>query len=84
MKKKIKKEILYLAQSIFDDVDYNKILNYLNNDRLNDLRLFISDNMEMYDNIFMLNKEDQNLKRQLELLNHLENIILEEYLEMIE
>lgn len=84
MKKDIKKQILELAQSIFDDKEYNKVLNYLNSNRLNDLRLFISDKMELCENIFMLTKEDENLKKQVELLNELENIILEEFLETIE
>lgn len=84
MKKEIKKQILELAQSIFDDNQYSKILNYLNQNRINDLRLFISDQMDFHETVFILNREDDNLRSQIELLNELENVILEEYLEIAE
>lgn len=84
MKKKVKNEILYIAQSILNDNEYSKVLKYVNNNRLNDLRLFISEKMEFYDMLHIVNNEDELLKTQLELCNELENIILEEFLENVE
>ena len=84
MKKDIKNQILELAQSMFDEDDYEKVVNYLKKERLNDLRLFIADKMEMCEDICMLTIEDENLKNQVKLLNELENIILEEFLENVE
>ena len=82
MKEKIKNDILFLAQSIFTNEEYNRVINYLNDNRLNDLRLMISDKLEVMNNIAIIDRENQVLQKQIHLCDKLEDVILEEFLEI--
>ncbi len=83
IKKRVANEILNISQSILDDDEYAKVLNYINTNRINDLRLFISEKMEFYDTLSIIDNEDEQIKLQLKLCDKLENIIMEEFLENV-
>tara|TARA_R110002124_G_scaffold281430_1_gene455677 strand:+ start:24771 stop:25022 length:252 start_codon:yes stop_codon:yes gene_type:complete len=80
MEERIKKEILFLAHSILNDDEYNKILYYLNNNRINDVRLLISTHID-YLNELMMDDEEELLKQQLKLCDKLEDMVLNELIE---
>jgi hypothetical protein len=81
MKKESRIEILNLAQSIFEDNDYNVILNLLNSNRINVLRIFISEQLELMEAIYYLDKDNEVLKTQIEFCDKLEDIIMDLFLE---
>lgn len=80
MKESIKNDILFLAQTIFNNEEYAKMINYLNHDRLNDLRLMISDKLEVMNNVVIVDRENRVLQKQIQLCNKLEDIILDEFI----
>tara|TARA_R110000822_G_scaffold73853_13_gene177629 strand:+ start:2896 stop:3147 length:252 start_codon:yes stop_codon:yes gene_type:complete len=82
MNKKVRQEVLNLSQSIFEDEDYNKVLLLLNTNRLNQLRLFVNEKLELMEIVFHLNKDDEVLRTQIELCDKLENIVIDAFLEV--
>ena len=49
MDKKLKLQIINLAKFVFEDVEYIKFMYYLNNNKFNDLRLFVDEKLELLD-----------------------------------
>lgn len=86
MKESIKKEILFLAQTVLTPNEYNKMLLYLDVNRLNDIRLLISEKMDLLSVVegFEENSENNTLNTQLMLCDRLENLIVNEFLETID
>lgn len=84
MNKKLRKQILYLSQNIFDDLEYNEMLYLLNKEKYNNLRVYIADKLEYYELMFSFDKDNEVLKKQIEDCNELENVIIDFYLQQIE
>lgn len=86
MKESIKKEILFLAQTVLTPSEYNKMLLYLDVNRLNDIRLLISEKMDLLSVVegFEEDSENNTLNTQLMLCDRLENLIVNEFLETID
>lgn len=80
MTKKIRIQILNLAQSIFDDSEYNKILGYLNQNKLVALRYYIEEKTELLSILSEMDNTDASLKVQLNLCNQLEDCVVDAYL----
>jgi len=51
MEEKVKNEIRNLASSIFEDVEYQKVILMLETKRFNELRLFVNEKYELLDAI---------------------------------
>lgn len=83
MEERIKKEILFLAHSIFENDDYVKVMRYLNDNRINDVRLIISNHID-YLNEMIINDDEELLQHQLKLCDKLEDIIINELVENVE
>jgi hypothetical protein len=83
MQKQIRNQILNLAQSVFDDAQFNKVVQYLNNNRLTDLRLFLDETTELLSIVSEMDPTNQVLIVQLKLSNQLEDMVLDAYLESV-
>lgn len=81
MDKTVKLEILNLAQSIFDDRQFNIIITCLDVKNYNRLRLFVAEQMELLEAIFVLHPDDMVLRSQLEMCNKLEDLVMDIYIE---
>lgn len=51
MEEKVKSEIRNLAATIFEDVEYQKAIMYLETGRFNEMRLFVNEKYELLDAI---------------------------------
>jgi len=80
MNNEIKLEILNLAQSVFDDRQFNIILTCLDMQNYNRLRLFVAEQMELLEAIFVLHSDDMVLRTQVELCNKLEDLVMDVYI----
>jgi len=79
MDKKLKLQIINLAKFVFEDVEYIKFMYYLNNNKFNDLRLFVDEKLELLD---LLPKNEIILK-QLQYCDELEDIVVDLYIEVM-
>lgn len=83
MNKPTKQKILNLSKFVFEDNDYNKVVNYINNNKINDLRLLIADRSELLDILNGLETNNEVLSLQLKNCVELEDIIFEYFLNHI-
>ncbi len=81
MQKQIRNQILNLSRLIFNENEFNKILFYLDNDLLVDLRLFIDEKAELLVAISEMDSSNNELNQQITLCNELEDIVIDAYLE---
>lgn len=81
MQKQIRNQILNLSRLIFNENEFNKILFYLDNDLLVDLRLFIDEKVELLVAISEMDGSNNELNQQITLCNELEDIVIDAYLE---
>ena len=81
MQKQIRNQILNLSRLIFNENEFNKILFYLDNDLLVDLRLFIDEKVELLVAISEMDSSNNELNQQITLCNELEDIVIDAYLE---
>ena len=81
MQKQIRNQILNLSRLIFNENEFNKILFYLDNDLLVDLRLFIDEKAELLVAISEMDGSNNELNQQITLCNELEDIVIDAYLE---
>ena len=80
MTNKIRLQIKNLAQSIFTDVEFNKVMYYLDTSKFNDLRLLVDEKLELLE---ALNEFESTevLLTQIKFCNELESIVMGVYLE---
>jgi len=83
MQKQIRNQVLNLAQAVLDDVQFNKVVYYLDNNKLTDLRLLLDEQTELLSIIAEMDPTNQVLMTQLKLSNQLEDLVLDAYLESI-
>lgn len=81
MQKQIRNQILNLSRLIFNENEFNKILFYLDNGLLVDLRLFIDEKAELLVAISEMDSSNNELNQQITLCNELEDIVIDAYLE---
>lgn len=80
MTNKIRLQIVNLAQSIFSDEEFNKVMYYLDNLKYNDLRLLVDEKLEYIESLNAFESTNV-LLAQINFCNELENIVMEVYLE---
>jgi hypothetical protein len=83
MDKKVKQEIINLSQSIFEDTDYNIVMLLINTNRLNQLRLFVNEKLELMEAVAHLTIDDESLRLQIALCSKLEDIVINAFLETV-
>ena len=82
MTKQVRLQIINLAQSIFNDVEFKRVILYLNHNKLNDLRLFIDEKLELLEALNTFNG-DEVILEQINFCDELENIVMNSYLETL-
>ena len=82
MTKQVRLQIINLAQSIFNDVEFKRVILYLNHNKLNDLRLFIDEKLELLEALNTFNG-DEVILAQINFCDELENIVMNSYLETL-
>ena len=80
MNKEVRLEVLNLSKSIFSDREFNAIAYYLQEERYNRLRLFIAEQMELLEAVFVLDPDDEVIATQIRMCNKLEDLVINEYL----
>lgn len=80
MNKEIRLEVLNLSKSIFSDREFNAIAYYLQEKRYNRLRLFIAEQMELLEALFVFDPDDEVVATQVRMCNKLEDLVINEYL----
>lgn len=77
-----KEKILNLSKFIFEDIEFNKIQLLLKRNRLNDIRLIVSEKIELLELIKNSSEYNDILDLQIKYCNELEDIVLDYYLEL--
>jgi len=77
-----KEKILNLSKFIFEDIEFNKIQLLLKRNRLNDIRLIVSEKIELLELIKNSSEHNDILDLQIKYCNELEDIVLDYYLEL--
>ena len=80
MTNKVRLQIINLAQSIFTDVEFTKVMYYLDNNKFNDLRLFVDEKLELLEALNSFESTDV-LLAQINFCDELESIVMGVYLE---
>ena len=83
MKDQVKQEVINISKMIFDDGEYSHIERLINNDDLNELRLYVSDKLEFFELMFSFDRDNEVLKEQIKKCNELDNIVIDCYIEKI-
>jgi len=73
--------LLNLAKTIFDDEDYNIIVNYLNERSFNNLRLFVENKLERLKAKLILYKNDSVLEAQIERCEEMDTLATNLYID---
>lgn len=82
MDKKTFNEILNIASSVLTEEEYNNLVYLIKNNRWNALRIFTSDKLEELEILSVLDRDNQVLRKEIELCNRLVDIVLDVYLEV--
>ena len=83
MKKQLKEQIINLLKTICEDAEYNTCARYIENNQLNNLRLFIAEKYELLSAISELSPNDIVLSTQLTQCDILEDLVMSAYLETV-
>lgn len=76
MTKETRLEIINLFKFVFEDKEYIKAINYLQTNKLNDLRLLVDEKCEFLDITASFTKDEVDVK-QLLYCQELENLVLD-------
>lgn len=83
MNKQIRYQIINLAQTIFDDSEFSIVMNLLNMNQLNKLRMYVAEKIDLLEAIYELDNDNEVLFAQINFCDELENIVMETYLETV-
>lgn len=74
-------EIKNLSALVFNDADYMKVMDLLNYDKLNELRQFVSEKLELHERLLPLRDNKELANFTIQKLNRLEDVVFDYYLE---
>ena len=77
MTENVKNELINLAKSTFEDLDYilfRKMMNKSNHH----LRLYLSEKLELYEITFEVNKDNEVLKKQIDMIDKMLDLVINE------
>lgn len=80
MNKKLKLQIINLAKFIFEDAEYVKFITYLQNNKLNDLRLLVDEKVELLSIVNEFGDADEVVLQQIEYCDELENLVMDVFI----
>lgn len=80
MNKKLKLQIINLAKFIFEDAEYVKFITYLQNNKLNDLRLLVDEKVELLSIVNEFGDADEVILQQIEYCDELENLVMDVFI----
>lgn len=83
MKKQLIEDITNLLKTICEDAEFNTCIHYIENNKLNNLRLFVAEKYELLSAISELTPNDAVLSTQVIQCDTLENLVMDAYLETV-
>lgn len=83
MEKQVREEFLNIAQNVFDDTSYTRVVNFINSNNLNGLRLYVSGYLEDLECDYCVDSTNEVLAAQIRFCNQLEDIAMDSYIESL-
>ena len=80
MNKKVKKLVLNLASFIFDDVEFKRLISYINLELFNNARLYVEEKLEYLETTLVLYLEEGVTQSKIQKCRKLDDLLTEEYI----